>query len=288
MADDTSGQVTQIFNPGTPASDPAPDPAPEPAAGSGTPDPNRPEWVPEPFWDGEKKAVRAEDMAKSWRDTKADHTRLSQEIAELKKGAPQVPEAPDVYWAELDAEALKAAAPNSVHAAGGADGETVKSFMRSAHAHGVPPETARAMLTDYFKGVNPHLPAQQSAAERMQAAIRHQGPNGQAIANDTQAWLEQKAKGGAFTGESIGVLQQLVQSGPGLSMLYNLMRTSQSSGPPSAAGASIAVDRATEERKLKEMLADPVARKTKMAEIEARYNALHGPAHDELGAGRAA
>lgn len=48
----------------------------------------RPENIPEQFWDAEKGSVNTEAAFTSLADSRAEVTRLQQELAELKKGAP--------------------------------------------------------------------------------------------------------------------------------------------------------------------------------------------------------
>ena len=282
MADETSvldslaekvGDETQPEQPAEPTVDKGgveAQPEPEQTAQ----DPTRPDWAPEAFWrDG---AVQTEAMAKSWTDTKAELTRTQQALAEAKRTQAELPQRPDEYWNDLDYEALERNAPNA-YARGGKDSMTIKAFMTSAHAQGIPKEAAQRMASDYYRMMNDVLPEPKTQEQRLDEAIGGLGPNGKRIAADTTAWLRKEHAAGSFTDEQMAEIGEMVQTSRGLSTLYALSRVRSGGGPPSVPNGQH-VDRMSEERDLSRLMADPNALSDdRRGEIRSRYHALYGP-----------
>ena len=149
----------------------------------------------------------------------------------------------------------------------------IGSYLRAAHKAGIPPAKAQEMLGDFFEVHNEHMPAPAPPdAERLAKAKAYLGPNGDKISEDVRIWLTDRAATQAFTEEQIGVLGDMVKSGPGLSTLYSLMRAQMGSGPPTG---TMRIDRHSEEQALRKMMAADDW-KSNRAEIERRWTALYG------------
>lgn len=250
--------------------------APEPEGA-----PGKPEWLPDAFWTKSEAGgqINVEAMAKSWRDTRGSLNAANERVKALEgQGRDEVPTEADGYWGGMDADALAQAAPKAFSAGGGADGVGVKNLMRAMHANGVGPERARAVLRGYYEGMEEALPAElgMSDDDARKAAIGHQGPNGQRIADDVETWLTSRHEAQPFPDEQMEVMGQMVRSGPGLGLLYNLMRQTADSGPP-VGRHTVQVDRAARADELKKLMADPANWNSKdgRARIEALFDEVN-------------
>ena len=229
----------------------------------------RPEWLPDNFWQanesGDGGSVNVEGLAKSWRDTRSALNAANEQLKARQEGADELPEQVESYWQDLDADELAEAFPKAWKASGGAvDSPSIANMMRALHKQGVGVERARAAMRDYFGAQEANLPDSlgQSEQEQLAAAIAHQGAHGQRIADDVETWLSAKHQAGAFNEEQMGVLGQLVRSGPGLGLLYGLMRQGQSSGPPVGRHSTVQIDRAGTQEELDKLMRDPDAYRT--------------------------
>ena len=245
---------------------------------TGTPDPSRPDWAPENFWKEGK--LDGQAWGKSWKDTRAELTRAQQRVKELEKArgsSEEVPEAADAYWKDQAFDELKGKAPKAFTLAGGNEGASVQAFLRTAHANGIGPEKARAMLGSYLEQLEPTLPDTigQTQEERFKAAVAAQGPNGARIATDTQRWLRAQAEKGAFTENQVSLLGDLVSDGEGLGLLYALIRQRQDAGPP-VSDTTGTLDVHSEEQDVWKAMQDPETWKDpeKRRDVERRFAAV--------------
>ena len=239
-------------------------------------DPNRPEWAPENFWAEGK--LDAQALAKSWRDGRAEITRLQQAAKAAPAGGEELPEAPDGYWKEVDFGAIEKASPKAFASMGGGEGKSTRQFLTVAHRNGIGPEKARTMLGEYLSTLEADVPDSvvMSDADKLKAAIGGLGPNGPRIADDVHAWLRAQEERQVFNEDQMGVLGTLVRDKAGLSLLYELVRQRQDAGPPAANGAGM-VDVASEAKDVFEAMKDPMTWRdpNRRADIERRFEALN-------------
>ena len=250
-------------------------PAPDP-----TPTPGKPEWVPENFWrpdpaDPTKGTVDAEAMAKSYNEFRGNDTRLRQQIAELTKTPEGVPEKPDEYWERMDWEALQQAAPNAY--AGEAEQPYVQEMLKAAHTQGLPPEAARAMVTQFYTAINGDVAPATSPEEARKQAVGYLGPNGARMAADVRSMLTARAEKQQFGEKEVAALSRMVSDGPSLYVLWSILGSQVApGGPPSVSNGQLQMGTEHERNAVHEMMRDdknwndPVKR----AEMINRFNAL--------------
>lgn len=143
---------------------------PNPTPPAKTPDPTRPEGLPDAFWDGEKNEIRLDGLVKSYNDTKklvgekedAMRERLTTELrAEL---APKdLPESGDKY--ELSEDLSKAIS---------ADDPMLKAFRDAAHEAQLPPAAFNSIVSAVLKANPAPDPAAEKAALGEHADVRIQ------------------------------------------------------------------------------------------------------------------
>ena len=213
--------------------------APQGAPEGGAPPEGQPE-APETFQEGRvPKAFYREDgnhdyngLAKSWFDTRSAYQASQARIKELEAAAAEgAPEAWEGYSQKMDWEAVKARAPNA-YLGGGADNEAAVALLRRIHEQGVPLSKAQSLVEAYYEDLNGLVPEHKPDDERLKAAVGSLGPNGPAIAQEVQGWLETQHAKQAFTPEQLGVLKQMTHDGTALSLLQRLARQGASTVPP--------------------------------------------------------
>lgn len=245
------------------------------------PEDGRPEWAPEEYWkDG---AVQTEAMAKGYRDLRADYTRKAQRLAELeKKGKVEIPKEADSYLEGLPWDALAEKHPRAAAAMGekGAASPMVEHLLRSAHANGVPPDTAQAMLATWLEAVDPHSPEVLTQAERHKAAVGELGPLGVHIARDVSSWLVARNERKPFTEPQMAEITRLAGTAAGVSVLYELMREG-GEGPPAVKAGSSVVDRTSQRQHLEKLLTEPDRGDGRWDEAARIHKELYGEKSNE-------
>ena len=238
-------------------------------------DPNRPEWAPENFWAEGK--LDAQALAKSWRDGRAEITRLQQAAKAAPAASEELPESPEGYWKEVDFGPIEQASPKAFASMGGSEGKSTRHFLTVAHRNGIGPERARTMLGEYLSTLEPDVPdtVVMDDAEKLKAAIGGLGPNGPRIADDVHAWLRAQEERQVFNEDQMGVLGTLVRDKAGLSLLYELVRQRQDAGPPAANGVGM-IDVASEANDVFELMKQDATWRdpAKRAEVERRFEQL--------------
>lgn len=196
-----------------PPAEPPPGETPPPAGGD-TPPPavERPDWLPEKFWDGEAKAPRVDALAKSYAElekTRVDPAKLK-EAWEAERIAGR-PEAPDAYKLpedeRFDAEAL-AASP------------VVGLWRKAAHEAGLPQDAFEKVLTEYADAEIARM-EQQTAAEL--AAL---GENGKARTEAVGLWARR------VFGETpkLDAIAQVTTTAAGVEAVEHLMKLLNDAG----------------------------------------------------------
>jgi hypothetical protein len=153
----------------------------DPAGGLGTgadgaARPQRPDTIPEQFWDAEKGAPHIDDLAKSWRDLRA----------QISRGEHKPPEKPEAYSVpKLDG------VPEGLI---GGEGDTLwPEIRKAAHGAGITQKQLDALAAPFLQALAedpanaPITPEARKAA--MEAELARLGPNGRQVVRDTKAWI---------------------------------------------------------------------------------------------------
>lgn len=120
----------------------------------GTPG-DRPDWVPEQFWNAEH-GLDAAQLAKSYAEARSGLNRKIEEARALDKG-----KAPEKFEAYLEAFKPPASSDDRDLSRFGeinADDPAVQAWARTAHRHGFSSERFNAVLADFMGELNEHLP----------------------------------------------------------------------------------------------------------------------------------
>lgn len=161
--------------------------------------PQRPEGVPEQFWDADKGEIRTDSVLKSWRDLRA----------KVSQGVERPPEKPDAY-ALPKVEGL----PEGF--LGGESDTLWPTIREAAHKAGISQKQLDALASPFLaavaeqmKGQAPADPVAQEAAEReaAQAELAKLGPNAATFVRDIGGWLKGMAGRGLFTAEEVQALR---------------------------------------------------------------------------------
>ena len=204
-----------------------------------------PGYVPKAFRGTDGKFTGDNDAVfKSWMDNRQQVSRLQAQVAELKQGegedgASGVADEKQ-YVDEFDYAGLAAKAPNMVAAEGGRESNAVlASLLASARAAGIPKAKAHAMVSAYFEELNADAPEYKDDETLRKDAVSFLGPNSTQMMTDIKGFLTARARHAPFSKEQMGVIEGMLRSGPALSLLHNLARTTgQSTAPPSPASAT--------------------------------------------------
>lgn len=123
---------------------------PDPAHKAAHDDPDRPENIPAKFWDPEAKAVRTDDLLKSYQKLEAAHGKLRG-----SKGiGGDVPESPEGYigegdWETPDLDRVREIAP---------DDPALQGWAKIAHKYGIGKEAMLGIAKEFLAEINPGLP----------------------------------------------------------------------------------------------------------------------------------
>lgn len=175
--------------------------------------PQRPDYVPEPFWDEEKGEVRVEQLAKSWRDTRDA----------LNKGTKPPLKAEDYKLP------LPEGAPVDLVKA---DDPLLKSIREAAHKAGVSQAQLDAIAGPYLAAAAELLakqpakptPEQQAAAAReyQVAELKKLGNTGQAMVTAIGTWGKGLVDRGVLSQSEFAEFRRAADSADGIRMLAKL------------------------------------------------------------------
>lgn len=207
------GEVTQSDP--NPNPNPAPNPNPEnsgggntqPGGGGGKDTPQRPESVPERFWDAKEGKVKVEDLGKEYG-----------ELASFKAGidnlAAQVPEKADGYKVELP-ESFET--PEGLEFKLNPEDPRVKPFQEWAHKYGVPQEAFSELLAIEGKSA---LDTYVADKEFRDGEMQKLGEKGAERAKAVADWIDAQApdKDAAQAGKDLLVYAD------GVKLFENLMQ----------------------------------------------------------------
>ncbi len=138
----------------------------------------RPDNVPEQFWDAEKGAVKNDAVIKSWQDTRAE-LKAAKEAA---KGSGKAPEKAEDYKFTMPVGSDGKPVPVEIK-----DNDPAMGIARAAaHKANISQEQFNTFMSEFITGSVPHLPAPvDHEAEKAKL-----GPNADAIVHATLAWVD--------------------------------------------------------------------------------------------------
>lgn len=132
----------------------------------------RPDTVPEQFWDAKKGVINTDALLKAHRDTKADYDRLK------AAGTSKAPEKPEDYTFDLkDVEHLKAPS---------ADDPGLQLWRQIAHKNNLTQAQAQSIAADMLAGSVPFVPKPINPEAEMEAL----GKNGKAMVDGVFQWVQ--------------------------------------------------------------------------------------------------
>jgi len=157
----------------------------------------RPDWLPEQFWDADKKEIKAEAMSKSWADFRTQ--------ASTKAG--QAPKTPAEYQLNL---------PDGMRVAD--DDKLVGEFRKAAHEAGLSNDAFNKVVTAVMKSGVLDVQPVDTAAE-----LAKLGPQGQAMVNINTQWGKQLVESGVWTQEDFNEMVVLGSTAEGI-RAFNKLR----------------------------------------------------------------
>lgn len=185
---------------------------PAPADGDTPAASDRPEWLPEKFWDGEAKAPRVDALAKSYAElekNRVDPNKLKETWeAERIAGRPETPDAYKLPEDErFDPEQL-AASP------------VVQLWRTAAHEAGMPQEKFEKVLVDYAETTMAQI------EQQTQAELAKLGENAKPRAEAVGLW----AKKMFGEGEKLDAIAQVTTTAAGVEAIEHMMKLLSDAG----------------------------------------------------------
>ena len=234
---DQSGAIAKLFGSGEEAKPETPETT---AAGDGSGGVELPEQyqegrVPKQFHREDGKHDY-EGMTKSWFELRKGHAEQSARVKELEGQLRTTDEPWEAYSGDFDWEAVKQRAPNA-YLGGEAENEAAMSLLKHLHVAGVPKAKAAKAVADYYADLDKLVGQIPTEEEQRKAAVGHLGVNGAQMAQEVQTWLTSRSSVKPFPEDELRELGRLTRSGPGLSLLWQFMRSgTNGSGPPTGQG----------------------------------------------------
>ena len=182
----------------------------------------RPDWLPENYYDTENKGVHLQSLAKAERDMRS-------KLATAAKDKPKAPDKPDDYVFAFDGNTVKRQDGTVIMGAGGKPHEVpdndpiVAAFARAAHAENLPQETFqriadtvyRELIT--FTGENYELYDEATELERL-------GEGGKPLMEGIHTWLGGMQARGSISQAEFNEAMELGKYASGIRFLAK-MRT---------------------------------------------------------------
>lgn len=161
----------------------------------------RPEWLPEKFWDAEKGEPRTESMAKAYSTLEKNKGKSNE----------KAPESADEYFGEgfEVPEGLE-----NVEA----DDNALKTAASVFHKHGIPVETGRAIVAEFLQGLDPLMPE----AIDEEAELEKLGQGGPALVAGLKNWVDGLAASKQFSEQEVARLYQYAGDAVGIATLAKL------------------------------------------------------------------
>lgn len=238
---------------------------------AGTEAPAMPEGYIEKYWQAAKG-----DAAEYARHLSQGYANLNGQFTKATQGASEDPvgELVETYWAERTPEELG----KTYGRLDFSDMEAVRDIYRAAHAEGLGPKRANALVDGYLKARNDAAPEVETDEARRSRVIHEMGPQGAAQAAAVATWIGAKARSGELSTDEVEALMPLAESAHGMAALFKMSRSSL--GPPpdsSGAAGGLEAEREAAVAEVKKGLTDP--EKLSDPKFIARYNALVKEGH---------
>ncbi len=201
----------------------------------------RPEHIPEKFWDADKGEPKLEDMAKAYSTLEAAHTKLK-----ASKGI-KPPDSPDEYF---DADKPFEVPQEADRVVVEADDPGLKGYAKIAHKHGLTKDQMQGVAKDFMIEMNQHMPEPYDAeAERAKL-----GKNGEAVVETNRVWIEGLYESKMLKPEHVTAAYKLSETAAGVEML-NIFRGMTGEKPiPLSANVGATMTKAEYESKMKELM----------------------------------
>ena len=153
----------------------------------------RPSWLPDKFWDSDKKEIRSETMARAYTETEREFQRVRQNLPE------GVPKETADYFTETLVKDGKIILPEGLKNTPEIkiDEPRITALAELCRASGVPAATFEKLLPGFLKIEDELLGPGVNTAEEMESL----GPNGKATIAVNLAYLESMRAQGTMTQE---------------------------------------------------------------------------------------
>lgn len=138
----------------------------------------RPEHIPEKFWDAKTKAAKTDDIAKAYTALEAAHTKLKGERGWGKAG-----DKPEDYVSDWKVPAD--AKLDRIREIDAKTDPAMGAFRKVAHKHRLPVDVASALALDFLTELNPIMEAPQTEAD----IIKDLGEGGAQLRDELGTWL---------------------------------------------------------------------------------------------------
>lgn len=138
----------------------------------------RPDFIPEKFWDAKTKAAKTDDIAKAYTALEAAHTKLKGERGWGKAG-----DKPEDYVSDWKVPAD--AKLDRIREIDAKTDPAMGAFRKVAHKHKLPVDVASALALDFLTELNPIMEAPATEAD----IIKDLGEGGAALRDELGTWL---------------------------------------------------------------------------------------------------
>lgn len=164
----------------------------------------RPAYIPEKFWDGEKAAPRVEDLAKSYVKLEGERGKIKETLlaeikAEMRKGVPAKPEDYKFAVPEGVADVVFLDAPpgedfqpeaGKTYAMLKADDPLAKGVRALAHEYGIPNEKLNPLMADLARMVGFRPPTADDLKAARETFTKQLGEQGEQRLSHVEKQLE--------------------------------------------------------------------------------------------------
>ena len=240
------------------------------------------------FGDGEAPAPAPAEIpegvvVKYWQAAKGDkeeyarhlaqgYTELNRRFTQATQGAGDDPvgETPELYWTRP--EDTPEALAEKYDRLDFGDIEAIRDISRSAHAAGLGPKRAQAIVDGYLDLRQKAAPEVETDEARRSRVIHEMGPQGAQMASAVATFIGARARSGELSAEQVAALMPVAESAAGMEALFKLSRASLAAPPAMTNGVSLQAERDAAVAQLKKDLADPS--KLSDPEFLARYRSM--------------